>query len=365
MVKYICPTCTKEFSRKNDLVYHTDKKKKPCQPITLLAPEKLPKISESSIKTPEKLIKNEEIKNSLQFIDEKIVEIEINNDIACNYCGKKFCKKSNLNRHLNTNRCIVKRKVEEDEEIILIKDKTDKVVKLEEENVLLKNEVQNHKKEIQIQKNEIEELKRMFYEFSKTNSGKRNSKQIINTNNSNNTQNNIQTQNNNTQNNNINIILPYGKELENIKLNEVLDHMVVRDFDNMLPKLVKYIYLNKDKPQNQNFVVNDIARNKCQYYDGEKWITGKANDQILKLFENTNSLITDPFDKPELEKTLKYIRDNVIYQSRINTILENKTFAKSLFDESDKENLDKRQEILDELKLIFYSHRDEILKITL
>ncbi len=358
MVLHTCPICLKEFTKKSTYDYHVNNKKKQCQQIAPNSPEKLQNSSKSSTKAPEKISKSKDVNNNQLVIAEIIEENSLNSPIACQYCGKEFCKKFNLTRHLNTNRCAIKRKVEEDEEIILIKDKTDKVVKLEEENAKLKNEVQIHKKE-------IEELKRMFYEFSKKNTGKRNSKQIINTDNSNNTQNNIQTQNNNTQNNNINIILPYGKELENIKLNEVLDHMVVRDFDNMLPKLVKYIYLNKDKPQNQNFVVNDIARNKCQYYDGEKWITGKANDQILKLFENTNSLLTDPFDKPELEKTLKYIKDNVKYQNRINTILDNKTFAKSLFDESDKENLDKRQEILDELKLIFYSHRDEILKITL
>ncbi len=258
-----------------------------------------------------------------------------------------FTRKDALKRHIDL-RCKAK-KLEEDEIVLKVKD----FIKMEKENAQLKNEV--------------EELKKLFFEFSKnanktTRTNKKNINQTINT--QNNT--NIETQNNtnNTQNN-INIILPYGKELENIKLNEVLDHMVVRDFDNMLPKLVKYIYLNKDKPQNQNFVVNDIARNKCQYYDGEKWITGKANDQILKLFENTNSLITDAFDRPELEKTLKFINENKKYQSKINTILENKTFAKSLFDESDKENLDKRQEILDELKLIFYSHKDEILKISL
>jgi hypothetical protein len=111
-------------------------------------------------------------------------------------------------------------------------------------------------------------------------------------------------------------------------------------------------------------VIKDYSRGgECQYYNGEKWITRKANNQLLKLFENTNSLITDPFDRPELEKTLKFINENKKYQTKINTILESKTFAKSLFDESDKENLDKRQEILDELKLIFYSHKDEILKI--
>ncbi len=318
MVKYTCPTCSKEFNRKSSFTDHTQNKKKPCKPFNNNIYQKIPILTNFD---QEISVKNEKKENK------------------CTHCDRTFTTIYTLNRHLN-GRCKN------------LKDKTDKT----------DTELKEVKKENAQLKHEVEELKKMFFEFSKQNNKRSNkNKNITNNTLNNNNNTNIQTQNNNTQN--INIILPYGKELENIKLNEVLDHMVVRDFDNMLPKLVKYIYLNKDKPQNQNFVVNDIARNKCQYYDGEKWITGKANDQILKLFENTNSLLTDPFDRPELEKTLKFINDNKKYQTRINTILENKTFAKSLFDEAEKENLDKRQEILDELKLIFYSHKDEILKI--
>ncbi len=342
MVIYTCPTCNKEFNKKSNFIEHTQLKKKPCRSIIQEPPRNHQEPPRNHQEPPRN---HQEFQELLEKNTEPDNQITKSN--TCIHCGLTFTRKDALKRHIDL-RCKAK-KLEEDEIVLKVKD----FIKMEKENAQLKNEV--------------EELKKLFFEFSKnanktTRTNKKNINQTINT--QNNT--NIETQNNtnNTQNN-INIILPYGKELENIKLNEVLDHMVVRDFDNMLPKLVKYIYLNKDKPQNQNFVVNDIARNKCQYYDGEKWITGKANDQILKLFENTNSLITDAFDRPELEKTLKFINENKKYQSKINTILENKTFAKSLFDESDKENLDKRQEILDELKLIFYSHKDEILKISL
>jgi hypothetical protein len=63
---------------------------------------------------------------------------------------------------------------------------------------------------------------------------------------------------------------------------------------------------------------------------------------------------------------LEFIRKNKKYADKYYThIVKCNNFAKSLFDDSEKENIDKRQEILNELKLIFYSHRDEILKITL
>lgn len=39
--------------------------------------------------------------------------------------------------------------------------------------------------------------------------------------------------------------------------------MLTYDFDNMVQKLVKHIYLNDKKPENKNFVVNDMSRNKC------------------------------------------------------------------------------------------------------
>lgn len=306
MVNHICTICQKSFSRKSDYIYHTEKKKNPCQPIITTAP--IAPIA------PDLHHENEE-----------------NND--CKYCGVVFSRKFTLKRHLD-GRC---------------------KKKLELEGLNNEDETRKENKEL---KKKIEELQKMFYEFTKNN--KTTNNKI--TNNTNNTDNSTNIQNN-TQNNNINIILPHGKELEKIELKEVLDQMLTYDFNKMLPNLVKHIYLNKDKPENQNFVVNDMARNKCKYYNGEKWITGKANEKLLGIFENTNSLFVDPFDEPEAIKTVKFIRENKKYADKYATILKCKKYAKSLFDEWDKESMENRQKILDELKLIFYNHKEEILKI--
>ncbi len=183
MVKYTCPTCLKEFSKKSHYIVHTEKKKNPCQPIAPITLEKLQNSPKGSLKAPENLKKNDKIDIGLLNNTEKL----LNSDIVCNYCEKVFCKKSNLTRHLNTNRCVVKRKVDEDEEIIFEKDKVDKtdteLKEVKQENLQLKKEV--------------EELKKMFFEFSKQNNKKVTKKIINNTQNNNNNNTNIQTLNNN------------------------------------------------------------------------------------------------------------------------------------------------------------------------
>jgi hypothetical protein len=74
-------------------------------------------------------------------------------------------------------------------------------------------------------------------------------------------------------------------------------------------------------------------------------------------------LFVDPFNEPEAIKTVEFIRKNKKYAEKYATILKCKNYAKSLFNEWDKESMENRQEILDELKIIFYNHKDEILKI--
>ncbi len=314
MVNHICTICLKNFSRKSDFIYHIEKKKKPCVQKYQVPPETL-----------------QDPPENLQNPPKNLQDPPVNTIFCCEFCKQTFKRKDNLKRHLD-NRC--KKKLEHD-----INDESDSDKDIRKENKELKKE--------------IEELKKMFYEFQKNNKI--------------NTQNNIETQNNNTtnntQNNNINIILPHGEELKKVELGDVLDQMLTYDFHKMVPNLVKHIYLNKDKPENQNFVVNDMARNKCQYYDGKKWITGKTSDKLLGIFENTNSLFVDPFNEPEAIKTVKFIRKNKKYSEKYATILKCRKFAKSLFDEWDKDSMDTRQQLLDELKLIFYNHRDEILKI--
>ncbi len=340
MVNYTCPTCQKVFSKKYNFEMHTKNKKKPCQ-------RNLQEFAEN-LQDLQDLQEFRDFKESHGLYNQQISHTTLKNKkdtYYCAYCIKDFSSVYTLNRHME-NSCKAKKNHE---------------TELKEENKQLKSQIDKQAKE-------IEDLKKMFAEFSKSN--KRNSKTSHSIGTQNNTDNSINTNNSNNntsiQNNqNINIILPYGQELEKIQLDEVLDHMLTLDFKDMLQNFVKYIYLNDSKPENKNFVVNDIARNKCQYYDGKKWITGRANDEILKIFENTNSLLTDPFDRVEIEKTIEFIRKNKKYSEKYNTILKCKNYALSLFDESDKENMEKREELLKELKLIFYSHKDEILKINL
>jgi len=324
MVNYTCDVCSKQFNRKSNYDYHIEKKKNPCR-------KNIPKYSKIF-----KIIPNYSKNTNIDLDNDVDIDIK-NNNIICEYCNKNFSTKFNLNKHLKHN---CKKKLDDDKS---------------EENIVLKNK-------IEIQQKEIEELKRMFYEFSKQN--KKEARHNKNINNQTNIQTQNNTQNNNTQNN-INIILPHGKELEKIELGEVLDQMITLDFKNMLPNMVKHIYLNADKPENQNFIVNDIARNKCKYFDGEKWLIGKATEKLLGIFENTNSLFVDPFDEPEAIKTVEFIRKNKKYKDKYPTILKCKNYAKSLFNEFDKESIESRQQIIDELKIIFYNHREEILKITI
>jgi hypothetical protein len=141
------------------------------------------------------------------------------------------------------------------------------------------------------------------------------------------------------------------------------EHLATQDFKSIIPNITKLIYINSMKPQNKNFRVVDLARNKCEFYDGKKWITGKTMDELIKIFENVNTVITDPFEEDKIYKTIKFIENNEELRKKSNWINWSKNYCLSLWDENDKENVGKRNDILNEIKLIFYNNRDEILKL--
>ena len=130
----------------------------------------------------------------------------------------------------------------------------------------------------------------------------------------------------------------------------------------IIPNITKYVYLNDKKPENKNFCVVDTARNKCKYFDGEKWVIGKTNDKVNKIFDNIHNMLTDPFEKENINKTIEFIKTN---PKKFNEkwIKISNTYLKSLYDEDDKENMENKIKVLEELKLIFFNNKDEILKI--
>ncbi len=311
MVTYTCKRCLKEFNKKCNYIDHTEKKKSPCQQIL---------IQPSQILQPPS--------NTLQSPTEKPCYI-------CEHCDTTFTRKDNLSKHLK-NSCKIKKE----------QDEKDKQLKLQA---------------IQIQ--ELKQQMEVLIQHIDKKPGKKIKTQNNITNNNNNS--NTNTNSNNTINNNIvnNIIVAHGSEdLSKIELNTIMEHLATVDYKNIIPNMARHIYINKDKPENKNFRIVDLARNKCEYNDGKKWVAGKTNEKILKIFDNVNSMLTKPFEKDKMLKTIEFIENNPKLKKNSKFIKYSKNYCESLFDDNDKENIEKKNEVINELKYVFYNYRDEILK---
>ena len=344
MVKYICNVCLKEFKQKGHFIDHTERRKNPCKQINT----NLQKLTEINNKTP-KLTEN-------------------TNNHNCDKCNKSFVNIYSLKRHYD-NYCKVKKANEKQIE----KNKNNQV-NIDELNIddntkmiltILMNQNKKLIEEIKVIKEENKEIKEENKEIK--DKIKNTSKNISNTNNnttntntnSNNTTTN--TQNNNTINNTI--ILAHGKEdLSKIELEAIMGCMSTFKHREIIPNITKYVYLNDAKPENKNFCVVDTARNKCKYFDGKKWVIGKTNDKVTKIFDNIHNMLTDPFEKEHINKTIEFIKANPKKYNE-KWIKVSNTYLKSLYDEEDKENMENKIKVLEELKLIFFNNKDEILKL--
>jgi hypothetical protein len=176
------------------------------------------------------------------------------------------------------------------------------------------------------------------------------------------------TINNNIQNNtlNNNIILAHGAEdLGKIDLETIMGHLATINFREIIPNLTKHIFINDDKPENKNFCVLDMSRNKCKYWNGKKWIIGNSKPMVNKIFDKVQNVLTEQFEKDKLTKTIEFIKSNNKFKHKEKFINYSKIYLNNLYDDTDKENIQNKEEIINELKTIFYNNREEILKIIL
>ena len=89
MVLYTCQNCLKEFKKKDDFIKHTERRKKPCEPIKIqiqINPDESKKIQ------------------ILENFNDNIENFENNKNFSCNFCNKIFFNNSNLNKHLKNSR---------------------------------------------------------------------------------------------------------------------------------------------------------------------------------------------------------------------------------------------------------------------
>jgi hypothetical protein len=329
MVKYVCDKCNKEFIKLCDFKYHTEKRKKSCisvikEEIKNIHVDKIPHNPTQIIQIPHNPTQNEK-------------------EYKCMTCNKIFSRNDSLKRHMSKycNKKINDENLDFNIDInkLDIDDKTKKILLLlKKQNDFLVKQVN-----MLVDKKSI-------------------SKTINNTSNDNSITNNNTL--NNTINNNNTIILAHGKEdLSKIELEAIMGCMSTFKHREIIPNITKYVYLNDKKPENKNFCVVDTARNKCKYFDGKKWVIGKTTDKVTKIFDNIHNMLTDPFEKEHINKTIEFIKANPKKYNE-KWIKVSNTYLKSLYDEDDKENMENKLKVLEELKLIFFNNKDEILKLT-
>ncbi len=300
MVNHICNICSKQFKRRVDLIYHMEKKKKPCQPVL----QEFAGICTDLQKFAEFAENTENIEN-----------IEIN---TCKYCEKNFSSIYTLNRHLN-NYCKAKK---------------------------LQDNINNeYKQKLEEQTKKMEEMYKMIEEL----------KQKPTNITINNTDNSIKNSVNNNVNN-IKLMAHGSEDLSKIETKTILKYLCSDKFESIIPNVTKEIFRNKARPEFLNLEVTDLARNKSRYYDGDNWVTGNANDCVMTVFENVNSRILEPFEKDNIEKTVNMIIKDTELKPNYKTINHSRNYCGKLFSE-DKEYVEQRTKICENIKNMMYSKK--------
>ncbi len=386
MFKYTCDRCSKSFKKKSNYTDHVNKKYScilingPAENGSLngsqLLPSALPGSSNSSLKEPTQDKNSAQTKNDIQ----EICELQTKLLYSCPNCNSTFTKKGNLNRHMK-NICSDGNNVDNNNLQIIEDDKIQNKITTSSNINSLDNSTNSSQLDGVLEGIDIDDKTRLILQvlmrqnsellkeinlLKNTNTKlldrienlERDTdvepKNIITTNNITNTTNNLLNTTNNT-----NIILAHGKEeLNKIELEQIMKCLSTIQFRDIIPNMTKHIYLNDDKPQNKNFCVVDIARNKCKFYNGYKWLTGKSSEKINKIFDNVHNALLEPFEKENINKTIEFIKANPKKFSK-KWIDYSKNFLENLYDEDEKDN---REYMLNELKYIFYNNKDEILK---
>ena len=209
----------------------------------------------------------------------------------CEYCNKSFAFRNSLYRHINELRC---KNLSNTQEYNIKKNhKNKKINKIKVDDInsaksILKKEFE---KEREYYKRQIEEL---LIEHNKNKD-----KAIIKANSiSNNSNNNNNTHYINTQNNIVNNLTNLtNNQTNNITLNnfgkEDTSH-ITEDFmiellkipQEIIPRMVEAIHLNKDVPENINIMIPNKKENIVKVVENGKWVSKEKDDALFDLVDS-------------------------------------------------------------------------------
>ncbi len=127
MVKYTCPTCFKEFNKKDNFVKHTQYKKKPCKLIIPNIPN-IPKYSQ--------IIQNNTKNENIENTDKKY---------TCQKCNISFSTGFNLNKHVKYNCKVLKLEKLKNDETELLKKNFEEINECKIQLKFLRKELEKDK----------------------------------------------------------------------------------------------------------------------------------------------------------------------------------------------------------------------------
>lgn len=115
---------------------------------------------------------------------------------------------------------------------------------------------------------------------------------------------------------------------------------IIRRCFNSLPRLIKDVYFNKNKPEIHNVYASSIKDNYAFTYDGENWLLGKKSEIVQQIIDDRIYDLQTKYEQFVEEKAM--------------TDYELKEFAKFLANFEDQTNMD---ELKDKIKSILYNYR--------
>jgi hypothetical protein len=375
-MKYKCIKCNKEFKQKGHYDYHI-KRKYSCNDnydennVNIILPQNTTNLTQNTSNlthnTSNLTHNTSNLTPSSSILPQNNTSITNTNNLLCKYCNKTYSRIDNLNRHIN-NFCKKNNKQTIDE-LIGVVDSTEKLRFLEEENEMLKEE--------------LEELRQSNTQLCKVSKGKiikknTNSHNVSNnTNNTNNNtntnshnQNNINNKINNGINNTLNGTLNYNdnKTLVNFGYEDVSiiaeDEILgaINTITDAYSSFVTVVHANQNHPQFSNLKIPNLRSKYGMMLEEGKFVT-KTIPEILDELKN-NRL-------PELINYVKmFYTKGKLPKQRYDMIIKKLEFIQTTYPETEdidgniikcsKEDLRKLKDYNSEVVRSIYDKTDTI-----
>jgi hypothetical protein len=334
-MKNHCFRCNKTFSQKSNYDYHM-RRIRPCKEIIIFNDQ----IIDTNITIPKQHIitqKSSIIPQKSSIIPQKSSIIHqllpnINEELLCVICNKKYTRSDNLKRHLSSNKCKAK---------VL----TTIVIN---ENQQIKEENQQIKEENQQIKKKLFELENLII-TAKTKNSKNSKKKITNTNTNTNT-----NSNNNIVINNIQIVNHGDEDIK--KLNDTEVNKILNSRSKAMKNIAKLLHFNTRLPEYNNVYINNMRSKHAYVMKNGNFVVKDKRKTIQKMISNLaydlNDLSTLKLNlSPILQKKLFDLHHWLItFTVEIETIDGKKTKA-------DSEFIKKYNILFNILEMMLYNNR--------